>query len=76
MTTAVLSPVIRWQLRQIMADRRMTNTALAEILGISRQAIGDMKNRDDMPRIDGQTLNSLCNALDCQPTDLIKYEAD
>lgn len=72
----VLAPVIRWKLRQVMADRQMTNRALADALRVHETSISNMKRRDDMPRIDGDTLDALCKALKCEPSDLISYEAD
>ena len=72
----VLVPVIRWKLRQLMADRQVTNRALADALGIHETSVSNMKRRDDMPRVDGETLNILCNTLNCTPSDLIEYAAD
>ncbi|MEB3280546.1 MAG: helix-turn-helix transcriptional regulator [Lyngbya sp.] len=66
--------VIRWKLRQIMSDRMVSNRALAEFVGIHETNISNMKRRDDMPRIDGDTLNKLCLALNCTPSDLIEFE--
>ncbi len=67
---------IQWKLRQVMADRQMTNRALAELVGMHETSISNMKRRDDMPRIDGVLLNGLCVALKCTPYDLIFYSAD
>lgn len=68
--------MIRWKLRQVMADRSMSNRALAEALNLHETTISNMKRRDDMPRIDGETLNLLCKALGCVPGDLIVYSQD
>ncbi|MGD1941898.1 MAG: helix-turn-helix domain-containing protein [Leptolyngbyaceae cyanobacterium] len=75
MNTALV-PVIRWKLRQLMADRQMTNRALADALEVHETSISNMKRRDNMPRIDGETLNKLCGALECRPSDLIEYSKD
>ncbi|NEQ33296.1 MAG: helix-turn-helix transcriptional regulator [Leptolyngbya sp. SIO4C5] len=65
--------MIQWRLRQIMADRKITNRVLAERIGIHETSVSNMKRRDDMPRIDGESLDKLCFALDCVPSDLIVY---
>nr|WP_163671799.1 helix-turn-helix transcriptional regulator [Adonisia turfae] len=68
--------MIQWKLRQVMADRQMTNRALADLVGMHETSISNMKRRNDMPRIDGVLLNGLCNALSCTPFDLIVYSVD
>jgi len=70
------SPMLRWKLRQIMADRNMTNRELGKLVGIHETNISNMKRRDTMPRIDGETLEALCKALSCTPADLLEYSAD
>lgn len=72
---AVLS-MIQWRLRQVMADRNITNRALAGKVGLHETSISKLKQRNDMPRIDGGLLDKLCLALDCIPGDLIFYSAD
>lgn len=67
---------IRWRLREIMARERITNKFLAELMGVHPNAISSLKNQDIMPRIGGETLNSLCKFLDCTPADLIEYVPD
>jgi putative transcriptional regulator len=67
---------IRWRLREIMARERITNKSLAELMGVHPNAISSLKNQDTMPRIGGETLNSLCKFLDCTPADLIEYIPD
>ncbi len=76
MIDIAITPMIQWKLRQVMADRQMTNRALAELVGMHETSISNMKRRDDMPRIDGVLLNGLCVALKCTPYDLIFYSAD
>lgn len=65
--------MLRWKLREIMARENMTNRRLAEILGIHETNVSNMKRRDTMPRIDGDTLEALCRALNCTPHDLLEY---
>ena len=68
--------MIQWRLRHIMADQMLTNKELAERLGKHPNSIGNLKNTDTMPRIDGETLNSLCLALRVTPSDLIRFVPD
>ena len=72
---AVLS-MIQWRLRQVMADRNITNRALAGKVGLHETSISKLKQRNDMPRIDGGLLDKLCLALSCIPGDLIFYSSD
>ena len=69
-------PMIRWTLRQVMADRQVSNKALADALGIHPNSVSNMKRRNDMPRIDGTLLDGLCKHLQCTPHDLIAYVRD
>lgn len=73
MTTTAIAPMLRWKLREIMSRENMTNRRLAEILGIHETNVSNMKRRDTMPRIDGETLETICKALKCTPTDLLEY---
>lgn len=75
----------RWRLNELMARYLIKASDLAKQLGYSKQAIGNLKNRDDMPRIDGERLSKLCDALNIlilksgvpgviiTPADLIEY---
>jgi putative transcriptional regulator len=67
------SPVIRWRLRELMARKRITNEELAEKLGINRVSVSRLKNTDTMPRINGDTLNQICLALEVTPADLLEF---
>jgi len=67
--------MIQWRLRQVMADRNITNRALAGQVGLHETSVSKLKQRDDMPRIDGGLLDKLCSALDCEPSELIVYSA-
>ncbi|WP_416666205.1 helix-turn-helix domain-containing protein [Egbenema bharatensis] len=68
--------MIRWRLREVMARQRMKNIRLAELMGLHPNAISYLKNQDKMPRINGDTLDSLCKYLECTPSDLIEYTPD
>ncbi len=67
--------MIQWRLRQVMADRNITNRALAGQVGLHETSVSKLKQRDDMPRIDGGLLDRLCFALNCEPSELIAYSA-
>ncbi|MBD1822806.1 helix-turn-helix domain-containing protein [Cyanobacteria bacterium FACHB-DQ100] len=59
-----------------MADRKITNQALSQVVGMHPVSISKLKNADDMPAIGGETLAKLCDALNCTPADLIQYVPD
>jgi DNA-binding Xre family transcriptional regulator len=64
---------IRWRLADVMHDRRISTTVLAEKSGINISTISKLKRK--MPsRIDKTTLWRLCKALCCQPGDLLHYQ--
>lgn len=67
--------MIKWRLKVLMAERDMDNTKLMELTQLHRNTITKLKNnRPDRLTID--TLNRLCQALDCQPGDLMSYIPD
>ncbi|MDJ0617008.1 MAG: helix-turn-helix domain-containing protein [Calothrix sp. MO_192.B10] len=35
-----------------------------------------LRKVDEMPRLTPERLNGICQALDCQPGDLLEYEPD
>ena len=55
--------MLRWKLREIMARGKITNRELAHAMGVHETSVSRMKTADTMPRIDGHTLNHLCQAL-------------
>lgn len=65
---------IRWKLNQLMFDRGMKNAELVELTGFHANTISKLKNLREMPdRLEKNTLNELCKALGCQPSDLMEY---
>jgi putative transcriptional regulator len=62
---------IKWRLRQVMADRRITNKTLGDAIGRHPNSISYLKRTDTMPRLDEELLESLCWALDCDISDLL-----
>ena len=71
-TYEISRELIRWKLRQVMADRRMTNKRLSELMGVTPTSISRLKG-DKMPRLTDEMLAGLCHALNCTPSDLIEY---
>ncbi|MEO0396815.1 MAG: helix-turn-helix transcriptional regulator [Cyanobacteria bacterium P01_A01_bin.137] len=65
--------VIHWRLAVIMAERNVRNKDLAALTGISERSISRLKVRRQISRIDAETLDALCKALNCQPGDLMVY---
>ncbi|AGY57036.1 helix-turn-helix domain-containing protein [Gloeobacter kilaueensis] len=68
--------VIRWRLREVMARKRITGRDLASALDLHETSISRLRASDTMPRLDGEQLNALCQALDCTPGDLLEYIPD
>ncbi len=73
---------VRWKLRMVMADRKITNKALAEELEMNPVSISKLKSNDDLPEIGGEALAKVCEAvtklsgLPCTLDDLIEYIPD
>ena len=67
------SPPIAVRLDDLLADRGMTLTELAERVGITIVNLSILKN-GRARAIRFTTLASLCEALGCQPGDLLTYQ--
>ena len=59
----------------MLAKRKMSSGELAEKVGISAANHSILKT-GKAKAIRFTTLNALCNALDCQPGDLLEYAPD
>ena len=59
----------------MLAKRKMRLNTLAERVGITAQNLSILKN-DKARAIRFDTLNKLCKVLDCQPGDILTYQAD
>jgi putative transcriptional regulator len=64
---------IRVHMDKLLADRAMTLTELAERTGITIVNLSILKN-GRARAIRFSTLTKLCEALRCQPGDLLSYE--
>jgi putative transcriptional regulator len=59
----------------MLAKRKMSVGALVELVGITHANLSILKNgRAKAVRF--STLEALCEALDCQPGDLLRWEAE
>jgi putative transcriptional regulator len=66
---------IRIRLDQLLLDRRMTLTDLADRIGITIANLSVLKtNKARAIRL--STLEALCRELDCQPGDLLEFARD
>lgn len=74
----MVTALIKWKLRSVMADRKMTATDLARLMGVNRVTVSGWANSDDVPafRDFGQTLDQLCTHLNCEIEDLIQRIKD
>lgn len=62
----------KWRLSAVMEDLEVSNGELAELTGMHPTTIS--KLRRNLPsRLDMKTLAALCEALQCQPGDLLVY---
>ena len=63
------------KLDKVMADKKISNKELADIIGITPANLSNIK-RGSITSIRFSTLNKLCKELNCQPRDLLEYEYD
>lgn len=59
----------------MLAKRKMSVTELSERLDITMANVSILKN-GKAKAIKLDTLNKLCDILDCQPGDILEYRAD
>lgn len=63
------------RLDRMMLERKMSLNELAERVGISNVNLSKIKN-NKVTAVRFSTLAAICEALDCQPGDLLEYESD
>ncbi len=61
------------RLDRVMADRKMSLNELSELVGVSNVNLSKLKN-GKVSAIRFSTLEGICEALDCQPGDILEYE--
>ena len=59
----------------MMAKRKISSSELAEKVGITPANLSILKTGKDKA-IRFSTLEAICNALDCQPGDILEYKDD
>lgn len=59
----------------MLAKRKMSVTELSERVGITMANISILKN-GKAKAIKVETLNKICQALECQPGDILEYVED
>lgn len=57
----------------VMAERHMSLNELAEKVGITNVNLSKIKN-NKVNAIRFSTLSAICEALDCEPGDILKYQ--
>lgn len=63
------------RLDRVLADRKMRLNDLADKVGISNVNLPNLKT-GKVKAIRFSTLEAICEALDCQPGDLLEYVPD
>lgn len=63
------------RLDRVMADRKMSLNELAEKVGVSNVNLSKMKT-GKISAIRFSTLVAICDALNCQPGDILEYDPD
>ncbi len=59
----------------MLAKRKVSVTELSEKLGITMANVSILKN-GKAKAVKLETLNKICEILDCQPGDILEYRAD
>lgn len=67
--------MIRVNIDVMLAKRKMSVTELSERVGITMTNISILKN-DKAKAVRFDTLSKICEALDCQPGDILEYVED
>ncbi len=68
--------VIRWKLNEMLSKQRKTSRELADFIGIHENSVYRLRKEDKMPRLNHDTLDKICEFLDCQPGDLLERVED
>ena len=63
------------RLDRVMADRKISLKELSDKVGVSNVNLSKMKT-GKISAIRFSTLAAICEALDCQPGDILEYEKD
>lgn len=63
------------RLDRVMADRKMSLNELSDRVGVSNVNLSKIKT-GKVSAIRFSTLSAICEALDCQPGDVLEYQKD
>ena len=63
------------RLDRVMADRKMSLNELSEKVGVANVNLSKLKN-GHVSAIRFSTLEAICEALHCQPGDILEYRSD
>ncbi|MBR2778719.1 MAG: helix-turn-helix transcriptional regulator [Firmicutes bacterium] len=63
------------RLDRMMADRKISLNELSTEVGISKVNLSKLKT-GKVSSIRFSTLSAICDALDCQPGDILEYDPD
>ena len=63
------------RLGRVMADRKMSLNELAEKVGIANVNLSKIKT-GKVSAIRFSTLEAICDALDCQPGDILEFKKE
>ena len=69
--------MVRWKIAGLLKKRGWTAYRLAQETGLTVPAVYRLaKQNAQMGRVEGTTLNRLCDALEVQPGDLLEHIPD
>ncbi|MGK7948263.1 MAG: helix-turn-helix domain-containing protein [Xenococcaceae cyanobacterium] len=60
---AVITKMIRWRLKEVMARHDIKGKELAEELGVNESAVSNWRTSKTIPRIGGERIEEICGAL-------------
>lgn len=60
-----------WNLRALMAARRVTSKKLADAVGRSESGVDKWRGSDVPPALDGTMYGAICEALECRLDELL-----
>lgn len=63
------------RLDRVMADRKMSLNELSARVGVANVNLSKIKT-GKVSAIRFSTLNAICDALDCQPGDILEFQKD
>ena len=67
--------MIRIKLCELMGREKMTRKKLSELTGIRPNTIGDLY-KENIKKIDLQTLGKICSVFNCEISDVLEYVSD